>query len=216
MSSLDDIRHCATITGNLTLNPSADLRSIEPADLLPYLTRVEGQLSRSQAGTNLTDLLLPELEHLGALVLNTDLDSAIFPKLTTVGPYSGSNPQPAVLYMVGGAVTVEMPELQTITGGLGMSSPLTTRLHLPRLATVTGDFDISWFIPQLLSDANFSRVEAITGNLILENLCRLPYSSVSRLESSSIVSGSRTVANIGCCVFGDSTSDCDATCEDEC
>jgi hypothetical protein len=150
-----DLSHLATVRGGLTIFATS---STPQKITLQALTTVEGALTFTGSPNNLKELRLPSLKALGAAT------GAVAHQI------------------VGYANVIEMPQLETIYGNVGL---------------VNGQ----------LCSADLRRVQRVAGNLMMSALPNLPYSSVAPLIEA--VEGAASTNPIGCCTFVD-TKNCES------
>jgi hypothetical protein len=200
-----DKRYCKEIRGGLSF--TAQFTDVTTTDL-PYLKSVTGGLTVTGLSGTTVSLMhfnLAALQSIGGALTIGEITSLVdvqFPSLTTLG--TASSPSSSQL----GTFTVDrvlMPALTQVYGDLSFGgTDKLTRIDLGRLQAVSGAFALSG-MPHLAS-INIPALTRIGGDLSLYALYLLPYSAVSRLNSTSVVAGTITASEIGCCLLGSVSS----------
>jgi hypothetical protein len=201
ISTIDDLayyHHCQEIRGDLIFSPKfADLTVTD----LPFLKNVTGSVRLTgPSGSSLVHFNLSSVQTIGGGLSFGEIANLVdvqLPALTTLGTAAAPSSSQLGTFL---AECIRMPSLTQVYGDLniGLDDRLAT-IDLAKLETVTGAFTLGG-MPHLTS----IDIHALTsaGSLSLSALPRMPYATFSRLNSTSVVSGTISLSDIGCCLPG--------------
>lgn len=195
-AELEDAYYCHTITGDLTINPSAGVTTIGP-DRLPYLERVGGFL-RLSAGLAVTSFTLPELTEIGAYFASAQnmVGEISLPKLVTIGTFGV--PDNTLEIVLATTNVIDMPLLETVYGHVNIgNSPGLATIDLGSLSFIENGLSLVGADDDVMT-LDLSSLDSrsdISGDIWLDGLPRIRWDSLHFMDSAR----TRDIVNeVGC------------------